>query len=83
MDGRAPRGGRYVEMLGWYAPAKTSGDTMSVNEDRVRYWLEQGAELSEKAGTIVKAAAPAVIKELSERKAKKMEKARVARRKKK
>jgi len=45
-DSRAPRDGRFIEMIGSYDPlAKTQ--PVSFKEDRVLYWLKNGAEPSD------------------------------------
>ncbi len=63
MDTRAPRDGKYVEMLGWYNPvAKKEDDTYSVKADRVKHWLETGAELTEKMELFLERAVPEVMK---------------------
>ena len=41
-DQRAPRDGRYIEKLGNYYPLQEK-DRFVVKEDRVKYWLSQGA----------------------------------------
>jgi small subunit ribosomal protein S16 len=44
MDSRSPRGGRMVEELGWYDPcAKDADKTVSLNRERIEYWLGVGA----------------------------------------
>ena len=42
-DQRAPRDGRNLEILGQYNP-QTQPSTIVIDEDRVRSWLEQGAQ---------------------------------------
>jgi small subunit ribosomal protein S16 len=42
-DQRAPRDGRNIEILGQYNP-QTSPSTIVVDEDKVRGWLEHGAQ---------------------------------------
>lgn len=61
LDKRRPRDGKYVEMLGWYNP-RVEKNNMSIKNDRVLYWLEMGAQLSDSARALVKKAAPEVIK---------------------
>lgn len=41
-DSRAPRDGRFIEEIGYYNPL-TDPLTIEVKEDRVLYWLSQGA----------------------------------------
>jgi len=45
-DSRSPRDGRNIEDLGRYEPLHEPA-RVSLNEDRVLYWLEQGAQPSE------------------------------------
>ena len=42
-DARSPRDGRFLEMLGLYNPL-TNPHTVDVKEDRVIYWLNNGAQ---------------------------------------
>ena len=45
-DTRAPRDGRFIEKLGTYNPllAKDSGERVTMDKERVQYWLDQGAQ---------------------------------------
>jgi small subunit ribosomal protein S16 len=47
-DSRMPRDGRYIEKLGTYNPLLPKDDEKRVvlNEERVTYWLGQGAQAS-------------------------------------
>ncbi len=45
-DARSPRDGRNIEDLGRYEPLQEPA-RVEINEDRVLYWLEQGAQPSE------------------------------------
>jgi len=42
-DSRAPRDGKYVEIVGSYNP-RTEPDTFVIDEDKVRDWLSKGAQ---------------------------------------
>ena len=42
IDSRKRRDGREIEVLGWYNPIRP-GLEAEIKEDRVRYWLGQGA----------------------------------------
>ena len=44
-DSRMPRDGRYIEVLGTYDPLKTPA-AIAVKQERVREWLERGAQPS-------------------------------------
>ncbi len=52
-DSRAPRDGRFLEILGHYNP-RTDPVTLEVKEDRVRYWLSQGAQPTEAVARLLK-----------------------------
>jgi small subunit ribosomal protein S16 len=86
-DVRAPRDGKYLEALGWYNPYESELDkSVSVKADRVQHWLNIGAEISERAETLVAKVAPALIRakqeKLLQHKAKVSAKKRAARKKK-
>lgn len=52
-DQRAPRDGRFIEILGHYNPL-TDPSTIQVDEDRALHWLRQGAQPSEQARALLK-----------------------------
>ena len=67
-DSRNKRDGKYMEMLGSYNPADPDHERgLTVKADRIQHWLDNGAQISEKAESLVKRAAPAVIKSYRER----------------
>ena len=48
-DKRMPRDGRYIEKLGTYNPvAKNEDERVKLVEERIKYWLSQGAKPSER-----------------------------------
>ncbi len=49
-DVRAPRDGRYLERLGTYNPMKEKSDPerVTLNKDRIKYWLSVGAKPTER-----------------------------------
>lgn len=48
IDSRSPRDGRVIEQLGWYDPnADQTDQRVSLNRDRIEYWLGVGAQPSE------------------------------------
>jgi len=65
-DSRSPRDGKYLEKLGDYDPHLNRGVDASIVEDRVKYWIGQGAVLSEKARALVARKAPEIVKMLKE-----------------
>ncbi|MEL6736806.1 MAG: 30S ribosomal protein S16 [Pseudomonadota bacterium] len=44
-DSRSPRDGRFIEKLGTYNPLlpKDSAERVTLNKERIQYWLDQGA----------------------------------------
>lgn len=67
-DSRSPRDGKYIENLGWYNPQAHNDDSVVlVKGDRVMHWVEQGAQMTEKAEALVRREAPAVLKAQTER----------------
>ena len=45
-DKRSPRDGRFIETVGRYN-AQTEPSTIVLDEERIRYWLGQGAQPSD------------------------------------
>ncbi len=52
-DGRCPRDGRFIEILGHYDPRNKDE---AVNLERADYWISQGAQASETVAGILKRA---------------------------
>lgn len=74
-DVRAPRGGKYIECLGWYDPqGKTEEKTCKIETDRVGYWLAQGAELTQKAESLVANKTPEVMNDYLKKRLEKAQK---------
>ncbi len=56
-DSRNARNGRFVERVGFFNPVAARAETrLSVNEERVNYWLSQGAKPSERVASLLKEA---------------------------
>lgn len=67
-DSRAPRDGKYMEMLGWYDPYATEVEKKcTVHADRLQHWIGQGAVVSEKAVKLIEQIAPELLKSFKER----------------
>lgn len=49
-DSRSPRDGRFIEKVGTYNPMLESShaDRVTLKEERIRHWLEVGAQPSER-----------------------------------
>lgn len=54
-DSRFRRDGRFLEILGVYDPNKEK-DGLTVNVDKVKQWISQGAKPSETVKSLVKRA---------------------------
>jgi small subunit ribosomal protein S16 len=52
-DQRSARDGRIIENLGQYN-AQTEPSTISINEERVRHWLSQGAQPTDQVKKLLK-----------------------------
>ena len=54
-DKRAPRDGRFIEKIGTYNPllAKDDGARVNLNEERAKYWLDQGAQPSDRVAVFL------------------------------
>ncbi len=52
-DSRMPRDGRFVEILGFYNPIEKPA-TVKIFEDKMTYWLNQGAIPSDTVVTLLK-----------------------------
>lgn len=57
-DSRMPRDGRFLEKLGTYNPllAKDSEDRVKMDVERVKYWLSQGAQATDRVARFLEAA---------------------------
>lgn len=76
-DSRSPRDGRYVETLGWYNPlAAQNEETMALKQDRIQYWLEQGAIMSDRVEALMARGSPALFKAKREKELARREKKR-------
>ncbi|PVZ16031.1 MULTISPECIES: 30S ribosomal protein S16 [unclassified Pseudomonas] len=59
-DSRNARDGRFNERVGFFNPVATGGEIrLSVNQERVSYWLAAGAQPSERVAQLLKEAAKA------------------------
>ena len=54
-DGRSPRDGRFIENVGTYDPRK-SGENFKVDLERVKHWMQRGAQPSNTVRSFLKKA---------------------------
>ena len=57
-DSRMPRDGRFLEKLGTYNPLlpKDSEDRVKIDLERVKHWLDQGAQPTDRVSRFIEAA---------------------------
>lgn len=57
-DSRMPRDGRYIEKLGTYAPMlpKDNEERIKMDLERVKHWLSQGAQPTDRVARMLEAA---------------------------
>ena len=54
-DSRSRRDGRYIERLGYFNPvARGNAQRLTVNQERLQYWLGHGALPSERVSHLIK-----------------------------
>ena len=54
-DSRRPRDSHYIERLGYYNPLATGGEQkLVVDKDRMAYWTQKGAQVSDRVAFLVK-----------------------------
>jgi small subunit ribosomal protein S16 len=65
-DSRSSRDGRFLERLGFFNPiAVGKEELLRIRTDRVEYWLDRGAQPSERVAALLKQA-PSVPADLPE-----------------
>ena len=52
-DSEAPRDGKFLDILGYYDPMKDPS-VVKIHEDKINYWIKQGARVSEAVKAILK-----------------------------
>ncbi|MCU4136838.1 30S ribosomal protein S16 [Buchnera aphidicola (Sitobion avenae)] len=54
-DSRFSRNGRFIERLGYFNPiAKGKSEILKLDLERIEYWKNQGAQMSERTKTLIK-----------------------------
>ena len=66
-DSRMPRDGRFIEKLGTYNPLlpKDSEERVKMNLERIQYWMDQGAQPTDRISRFLEAAGVIEKKERS------------------
>lgn len=59
-DSRNARDGRNIERVGYYNPVATGGEKpVELNTERVKHWIDNGAQLTDKVAVLYKDAVKA------------------------
>ncbi len=54
-DSRNRRDGRFIERVGYFNPLVERGaDRLNLKQDRIQYWLGQGAQTSDRIASLIK-----------------------------
>lgn len=54
-DSRKPRDSGYIERLGYYNPIARGNEVpLSMDQERIDYWLQKGCKTSERVGSLIK-----------------------------
>ena len=53
-DSRSPRDGKFIEIVGRYNP-QTDPSTIELNEEKIKAWLDKGAQPTESVRRLLKA----------------------------
>ncbi len=54
-DSQSPRDGKFIEIIGQYAPRQSEGG-LNVNEERANYWMNVGAQPSDTVRSLLRRA---------------------------
>ena len=54
-DSQMPRDGKFIEVIGQYAPRQSEG-ALQINEDRANYWLSEGAQPTDTVRSLLRRA---------------------------
>jgi small subunit ribosomal protein S16 len=55
-DSKSPRDGRFIEIVGQYAPRATDDKAVTLQQDRITHWLDVGAQPSDTVRSILRRA---------------------------
>ena len=59
-DSRNARDGRFIERVGFFNPiARGQEQRLNINNERLDFWVKQGAQLSDRVASLVKEAGKA------------------------
>jgi small subunit ribosomal protein S16 len=71
-DKETPRDGKYIAKLGWYNPLMENDKNLFLDSEKLQYWIDRGAMMTEKAQSLVKRFSPEIITNLLKKKEEKL-----------
>ncbi len=80
-DERTPRDGKYIEMMGWYNPFSREESNFALDVPRLQYWIDRGAQISDRVKSLVRRAAPEVVQKMQAKRDVRLTKKRLQRKK--
>ena len=63
-DSKSPRDGKFIEIVGQYAPRLSDAQKINIDRERVNYWLGVGAQPSDTVRSLLRRAG--ILKERHE-----------------
>ncbi|MDF1501896.1 30S ribosomal protein S16 [Roseisolibacter sp. H3M3-2] len=55
-DSKSPRDGKFIEIVGQYAPRQSDDQKVNLNLDRIAHWLDVGAQPSDTVRSLLRRA---------------------------
>ena len=55
-DSKSPRDGKFIEIVGQYAPRSSDAQRVNVNLERINYWMDVGAQPSDTVRSLLRRA---------------------------
>src|ERR687885_2495743 len=55
-DSKSPRDGKFIEIVGQYAPRSSDAQRVNVNVERINYWMDVGAQPSDTVRSLLRRA---------------------------
>ena len=55
-DSTSPRDGKFIEIIGQYAPRQSDDQKLTIDLDRVNYWMNVGAQPSDTVRSLLRRA---------------------------
>lgn len=79
-EGASRRDGRFIELIGTINP-RTNPPEVTLDEERVKYWVSMGAHPSERVASVIEDRIPGYLKAIEKRRLDKLQAQRASRKK--